>query len=122
MVHLLVAFAHDLPVKLQSELAGKGRCQLTNDLISSCLLLLDTSLGALSWGLKFRKVCGKSRETQKIGGPGHIVVVREALFARPKDPRQNRPVKDKWVFGGVDVHTGKAFLEFLKEREEEDLK
>ena len=43
---------------------------------------------------------------QKIGGPGHVVAIDETLIARRKrGNRQGRPVREQWLFGGIDVQT-----------------
>ena len=46
------------------------------------------------------------QNTAAIGGPGHIVSIDETFVAKrkPGNP-QGQPVKQLWVFGGVDYET-----------------
>lgn len=47
-----------------------------------------------------------------MGGPGEIVAIDEALVVHRKPSNvQGRPVKEQWVFGGVDLCTKEVFME-----------
>jgi transposase-like protein len=53
-----------------------------------------------------------------IGGVGHIVAVDESLVARRKPGnRQGRPVREQWVFGGVDLQNHEFFMELVPQRD-----
>jgi hypothetical protein len=45
---------------------------------------------------------------EKIGGPNKTVEIHESKFGRRKYYR-SYPVKEQWVFGGVERKSGKTF-------------
>ena len=56
----------------------------------------------------FVQICTSEliQSTAPIGGPGHIVSVDKTFVAKRKPGNlQGRPVKQLWVFGGVDHET-----------------
>ena len=56
-------------------------------------------------------ILGISRETCKIGGPGHFVEIDESKFGKRKFHKGKRVV-GCWVVGGIDRQTKDTF--FLK--------
>jgi ISXO2-like transposase domain len=59
---------------------------------------------------------------RQIGGIGHVVAIDESVLARRKPGNaQGRPVREQWVFGGVDLTTKQFFIELVPRRDEPTL-
>ena len=53
-----------------------------------------------------------------IGGIGHTVAIDESVVARRKPGNaQGRPVREQWVFGGVDIATKEFFMVLVPRRD-----
>ena len=55
------------------------------------------------------------RSSVKIGGPNKTVEIDESKFGRRKYHR-GHPVKNQWVFGGVERESGETFLVRVPDR------
>ncbi|ESO05732.1 hypothetical protein HELRODRAFT_145689, partial [Helobdella robusta] len=55
----------------------------------------------------------------QIGSPGHIVQINESCISSAKRSRNRnaRPVRTRWVFGGIDTQTKDAFLVEVNKRD-----
>jgi hypothetical protein len=49
------------------------------------------------------------RCSEKIGGPNKTVEIDNSKFSQHKYHRRH-PVKDQWVYGGVEGGSGRTFL------------
>lgn len=79
-----------------------------------------TGESVVQWFQYLRDLCSWDliNNPRPIGGAGHIVAIDESLMARRKRGNaQGRPVREKWVFGGVDLRTKEFFMEFVERRD-----
>ena len=59
-------------------------------------------------------------ESVRIGGEGTIVEVDESMFGKYKHHR-GKPVKGRWVFGGVQRGSDECFFKVVLEKTKETL-
>ena len=72
------------------------------------------------WFQFLRDVCSFDliRLPVHLGGPGRIVAIDESVVARRKPENQpGRPVREQWVFGGIDLTTKEVFMELVPRRD-----
>ena len=78
------------------------------------MLNIDTSHTLPDWFNFHRDLCidWMTAHPYQIGGPGHIVQIDEMLVSAAKRAANAhaRPVRDRWVFGGIDQQTSEAFM------------
>ena len=70
----------------------------------------------IDWFMFVRDVCSADLLAQPmvIGGPGQTVAIDESVVARAKPGNgRGRPVPPQWVFGGVELGTGRFFMELF---------
>ena len=77
---------------------------------------------ATDWCNFCREVCMGIclEESVSIGGEGTTVEIDESMFGKRKHHR-GKPVKGRWVFGGVQRGSDECFFEVVKERTKETL-
>lgn len=68
----------------------------------------------IQWNRNLRDICAwwLKENPQKLGGVGRIVQIDEYNLGH---------VSERWVFGGVDLTTGKGFLEMVQDRSQHTL-
>jgi transposase-like protein len=74
----------------------------------------------IDWYSFLRDVCAADllAHPYQIGGVGHTVAIDESVIARRKPGNaQGRPVREQWVFGGVDLTTKSFFIELVDRRD-----
>lgn len=76
----------------------------------------------IQWFQFARDACSNfmSRNSNQIGGPGHVVEIDESVVSRRKY-HVGRMVKEKWVFGGIDTTTYLGFIQLVENRSAEVL-
>jgi hypothetical protein len=75
---------------------------------------IDTMHTLPDWYNMHRDLCidWMAAHPNQIGGPGHVVQIDESLVSAPKRTINGhaRPMRERWVFGGIDQTTKEAFL------------
>jgi hypothetical protein len=91
--------------------------------VSTACEMLELSLPTLvQWYSFLRDACSNyfERHDYTIGGVGHQAEIDESVISRRKY-QQGRLVRERWVFGGIDVETKLGFLIFVEDRSADTL-
>jgi len=65
-------------------------------------------------------VCTGQKNSEKLGGPGHIVEIGEAKIGRRKYNR-GRIVEGNWIFEGIERESKKIFILPVQDHTQETL-
>ena len=71
----------------------------------------------VSWAKLLRGICTQDLAGRRrpLGGPGKVVSIDETQVARRKwhTNAQGRPIKELWLFGGIEHSTKRCFIELV---------
>jgi len=85
------------------------------------MLHLDTMHTLPDWFNMHRDLCidWMQAHPNQIGGPGHVVQIDESVVSAAKRTANGhaRPIRERWVFGGIDTTTKEAFLVEVERRD-----